>query len=100
MNHPDSINTVEIIKKVQRLRAFYSHVLQYVVVMLLLSILNFIISPDYIWVIWPALGWGIGIVLQGLSTIGLFAKMAIFDSHWEQKQINKRLASLSQAQTK
>ncbi|HDY91972.1 MAG TPA: 2TM domain-containing protein [Pseudoalteromonas sp.] len=33
----------------------------------LLSVINLLTSPSYIWVVWPALGMGIGLVVSALS---------------------------------
>ena len=46
----------------------YRHsVMVYVVVIGFLFLINAFTSPDYWWVIWPALGWGLGIVLKILK---------------------------------
>ena len=47
--------------------SFYIHAIQYVVVMLGLTILNLLTNPGYLWVLWPALGWGVGLMAHGLS---------------------------------
>jgi 2TM domain-containing protein len=50
-----------------RVRAFLFNVAVYVAVIVLLAALNFWRSPDNLWVIWVALGWGIGVAAHGLA---------------------------------
>ena len=46
---------------------FFRHLGAYVVVMAVLAIINNVTSPGYQWWLWPALGWGIGIVFHFMS---------------------------------
>ena len=83
-----SIEEQAAFESVQNLKAFYSHLITYVVVIILLFIINFISNPDYIWAVWPALGWGIGVISHGLSVFEVFD---VFSPEWEKKQIEKKL---------
>ncbi|WP_233071222.1 2TM domain-containing protein [Motilimonas eburnea] len=85
---PEAEKLAEVQKEVKELRGFYSHLTSYVLVMVLLTIINIIFSPDYFWVIWPMLGWGIGIVNHALSVFNILPR---FGKDWEQKQIEKRM---------
>jgi Predicted transcription factor, homolog of eukaryotic MBF1 len=76
------------IDEVRAIKDFYSHLSTYVFTIVLLFILNYMTSPDYIWTWWVVLGWGIGIVSHGLST---FEIINFFGPEWEKKQIEKRL---------
>lgn len=73
---------------VQSLKGFYSHLLTYVLVIAALFIINFLLEPDYIWAVWPAMGWGIGITIHGFQTFGFFR---LFGPEWEKRQVEKRL---------
>jgi transcriptional regulator with XRE-family HTH domain len=73
---------------VRDIKGFYNHLIRYGVVMIGLLILNIISGPDYFWVIWPALGWGIGVLSHGLSVFEVFD---FFGPNWEKRQIKKRL---------
>ncbi|WP_316861384.1 helix-turn-helix domain-containing protein [uncultured Cohaesibacter sp.] len=73
---------------VRDIKSFYTHATVYVCVMVLLLIINLWTSPDYLWVIWPALGWGIGVAINGFNT---FEVINIFGDDWERRQIEKRL---------
>lgn len=45
---------------------FRIHVFTFISVIILLAIINLLTSPEYLWFIWPMLGWGIGIVVHAL----------------------------------
>ncbi len=76
------------IAHVKDLRGFYSSLIKYLVVVVGLFILNLIVSPNYMWVYWVMLGWGIGIVMHALA---VFEVLPFFSAEWEKKQIEKRL---------
>lgn len=78
----------EVIEYVKNLKAFHMSWMAFLVVIPGLYILNIFVSPDYLWVIWPALGWGVAIVLQAVTIFGLFG---IFGADWEQRQFEKRM---------
>ncbi len=46
-------------------------------------------SPGYLWVIWPALGWGIGLAFHAMDTFGLIA-----DKNKEREMIEKEVRRL------
>jgi transcriptional regulator with XRE-family HTH domain len=73
---------------VECIKNFYQHLLTYVLVISALTIINFIVSPQYFWAVWPAMGWGIGVVSHGIRAFELFS---LFSPEWEKKQIEKRL---------
>ena len=73
---------------VRRLKAFYLHVAQYVLTIGFLAVVNFVITPRYLWVIWPALGWGLGLALHGLK---VFDKIPFFGADWEKSAVERRL---------
>ena len=73
---------------VRKIKAFYFHLAQYAVVIGLLAVVNVVTSPDYLWFLWPALGWGVGIVAHGLQ---VFNKVPFLDAQWERRQVEKYL---------
>ncbi len=75
-------------KYVKDIKDFYSHLMTYIIVMLGLCVLNYITAPNELWVIFPALGWGIGLACHAISVFEVFN---IFSPEWEKKQIEKRL---------
>ena len=46
---------------------FRSHLVAYVIVNLGLAVLNLGTSPHYLWFLWAAGGWGIGLVAHGVA---------------------------------
>ena len=73
---------------VRDIKGFYTHLVIYLVVIGILTALNLIRRPDHIWVTWPAIGWGIGVLMHGLN---VFEIINLFGPRWEKRQIDKRL---------
>jgi transcriptional regulator with XRE-family HTH domain len=73
---------------VRKIRGFYGHLAKYVIVISALAIFNLIKSPNHIWVIWPALGWGLGLMFQGMR---VFGTMPFMNADWEKRQVEKYL---------
>jgi len=48
---------------------FFYHLAVYVVVVVLLYAINAQVSDGYLWVKWPAMFWGIGVSIHGLSVL-------------------------------
>ena len=46
---------------------FYVHLVVYLVVIGALLIVNLLTGPEYLWFIWPAMGWGIALLVHGAS---------------------------------
>ncbi|KJF96113.1 2TM domain-containing protein [Photobacterium angustum] len=90
MNKEISITEDEkqAINYVKGIKGFYSNLTTYVLVISALFVINYFTSPGYWWAVWPALGWGIGIVSHALSA---FEVLNIFGPEWEKKQVEKRL---------
>lgn len=73
---------------VRKVKGFYIHLMQYVVVILALAGFNLFSTPQYWWFVWPALGWGIGLTAHGLS---VFGAAPFFGGAWEKRQVEKYL---------
>lgn len=78
----------EAMEYVRDIKSFYVHAIQYVVIMLGLLVLNLWVSPGFLWVVFPAIGWGIGVLAHGLS---VFEVVNFFGADWEKRQIARRL---------
>lgn len=74
--------------RVRRIKAFYLHIVKYVVVIALLTVINLVTGPQYLWVVWPALGWGIALIGRGLST---FELVPFLNADWEKKKVETYL---------
>ncbi len=71
-------------KRVDDIKGFYVHILIYLVVNFMLFVINIVTSPGTYWFYWPLIGWGIGIVIHGLS---VFVFEGIFGREWEERKI-------------
>lgn len=89
MFNDTATNNENIVRQVRRLKARYIRLVNYLFLMVFLTMVNFLVSPDYWWVVWPAIGLGLGLVLQTLRAFDLTGR---FFDDWEEKQIRKRLA--------
>lgn len=74
--------------RVRRIKGFYIHLAQYVVVISVLTVINLVTHPSKLWFFWPALGWGIGILAHAAAT---FEFIPFFGAEWERKQVEKLL---------
>jgi two-component system LytT family sensor kinase len=69
--------------RVRRLREFYMHVAVFVVVIGGLALVNWILSPSFWWVAFPAIGWGIGLAIHAVS---VFFEDSILGRDWEERK--------------
>lgn len=76
------------VRYVRDLKAFYSHLATYCVVIFGLFIINLFTGIGTPWFIWPMLGWGVGVAAHGLS---VFEVVSLFSADWEKREIEKRL---------
>ncbi len=53
-------------KRVEAKVGFYRHLTVYIAVCVLLIIINFSTSTEYLWFIWPLMGWGFAVLLHAL----------------------------------
>ena len=63
-------------KRVENLKAFYIHLALYILVNLMLFFINISSDSSKLWFLYPLAGWGIGIVIHGLTTFpfGIYGK--------------------------
>jgi transcriptional regulator with XRE-family HTH domain len=73
---------------VRKVKAFYIHLFQYLIIMSVLAAVNLIGSPGYLWFVWPALGWGLGVMAHGLS---VFNFVPFLGGDWERRQVERHL---------
>lgn len=78
----------EAFRYVRKLKGFYAHLFQYVMVVGFLAAINLVFSPQYLWVLWVAGGWGMGILAHGF---GVFRPAWFLGPQWERAQVEKRL---------
>jgi hypothetical protein len=69
-------------KRVQKLREFYGNALAFAIVMPLLIWLNLSDSNEAHWFWFPLIGWGSGLLFQGIDVLDL-------GTQWEEKALKK-----------
>ena len=47
---------------------FRNHLVSYAIVNAFLLVINLMSSPDYLWVMWPMVGWGMGLAFHAADT--------------------------------
>jgi transcriptional regulator with XRE-family HTH domain len=73
---------------VRKVKGFYIHLSQYVIVTAALTVLNLVWTPSYWWFVWPALGWGLGVAAHAAS---VFDAVPFLNGAWEKRQVEKYL---------
>lgn len=73
---------------VRKVKSFYMHLTQYLIVIPILAAINLLGFPSYWWFVWPALGWGLGVAAHGAS---VFGAVPFLDGAWERRQVEKYL---------
>lgn len=63
-------------QRVKKKSEFRAHAVSYLVCCLFLLGINLWTSPNYLWAVWPALGWGIGVAFHGFSAYGVIPDKA------------------------
>ena len=88
---PDEIKYQQALKRVKRIKGFYSHLMVYVVINVMLLIVNYKNSDAgedfWRWQMFStAFFWGIGLLAHGLS---VFMPMMIMGKDWEERKIKQ-----------
>ncbi len=75
-------------KKVEEIRGFYGNLTAYLIVIPVLAWFNYR-TTDFPWVIFPAVGWGLGVILNGLCAFGY---SPILGKNWEERKIREYMS--------
>lgn len=86
--NPTEQQEKDVFDQVRKLRGFYLHLMKYVIVNLGLLAINLLSSPHTLWVVWVALGWGLGLLLHAFR---VFRPAWMLGPDWEKREIEKRL---------
>jgi len=71
-------------KKVKEIRGFYMNLTCYCVVIPILIFVNLYYTPEYYWFPFSMCGWGIGLLLHGMTA---FDRMPFFNKAWEERKM-------------
>jgi transcriptional regulator with XRE-family HTH domain len=78
----------EAFAHVRRLRRFYLHLFQYLVICSALLAANLVFSPRYLWSLWTIGGWGLAVLLHAMR---VFRRDWVLGPDWERREVEKRL---------
>ena len=72
-------------EQVACIKSFYTHLMIYVIVIGALAFLNYS-TTSFVWVLFPAIGWGLGLLSHGLRA---FDYNFLFGKNWEERKIKE-----------
>ncbi|MBJ2172741.1 2TM domain-containing protein [Aureibaculum sp. A20] len=73
-------------ERVEKIKAFYSNLTSYLIVIPILAYINFRGGGGFPWVIFPALGWGFGLLMHGMETYGY---NPLLGKDWEDRKVRE-----------
>ena len=77
-------------ERVDQMRKFYNNLTSYFLVISGLAALNYYINEwSYMWFLWAAFGWGIGLAFHAIRT---FSLNPFFGKNWEERKIKEFMA--------
>ena len=88
VSETQSAEEILAFNQVRKLKGFYIHLAQYVLVIALLTVINALTTPNRWWVQWVVMGWGVGVFFHWLQ---ISERFSLFGSKWEKEQVEKRL---------
>ncbi|MDT0607103.1 2TM domain-containing protein [Croceitalea rosinachiae] len=72
-------------KRVKCIKGFYGNLIAYLIVISVLAYINYR-TTSFLWVLFPAVGWGFGLIANGLHAFGY---NPIFGKDWEERKIKE-----------
>ncbi len=72
-------------ERVEAVKGFYGNLIAYCLVIPALGILNYV-TTGWPWVIFPAVGWGFGVVVHGMEAFGY---NPIWGKRWEERKLRE-----------
>ena len=88
ISESQSAEEILAFNQVRKLKGFYIHLAQYVLVIAVLTVINALTTPNRWWVQWVIMGWGVGVFFHWLQ---ISERFGLFGSKWEKEQVEKRL---------
>ena len=73
-------------KQAKEIKSFYSNLMCYCIVIPTLVFINLMYTPEHIWFIYSALGWGIGLAFHGMAA---FKYSPFLGKDWEQRKVKE-----------
>lgn len=88
ISETQSAEEILAFNQVRKLKDFYIHLANYVLVIAVLTVVNALTTPNRWWVQWVIMGWGVGVFFHWLQ---ISERFSLFGSKWEKEQVEKRL---------
>lgn len=83
----NEIKYIKAKERVEELKKFYGNLTSYILVISLLAGINYWTNEwRYMWFLWAAFGWGIGLFFHAINT---FRWNPFFGKDWEERKINE-----------
>ena len=82
---PDEERLAQARRRVEALKAFYTHLIVFALVLAGLTIINVVTGGPW-WVQWVLLGWGVGIIAHALTVFGQTSRAV---AEWEQRKLRE-----------
>lgn len=82
----ESSRYIRAVEQVEEIKAFYSGLIAYCIVIPILIYINLEYVPQFHWFWFPMLGWGIGMTFQGFKAFGY---NRILGKNWEERKIKE-----------
>lgn len=76
--------------QVEKKKKFYNHLTTYLIVNIFLLLINLRTGPIFLWCIFPAVGWGIGLAFEAVEVFGT----PFYGESWEDREIQKELEKI------
>ncbi len=74
-------------ERVDILKKFYGHLTSYLIIIPLLAVINYWTNGwRYMWFLWAAFGWGIGLFFHAIA---IFNMNPFFNKDWENRKIRE-----------
>ena len=73
-------------ERVEEIKGFYFHLITYIVINAVLVVINLLTSPEYLWFIWPIIGWGVGLLIHAFTVFG-----NVMGKAWEERKVKEIL---------
>jgi len=89
MGSPDftqQASFLEAQKKMEDIKGFYGNLIAYIVFTVGLATLNLLTSPEYLWFLYPAVGWGFGVAVHGMA---VYNAVPFLGRDWEERKIRQ-----------
>ena len=88
--HDQSVSPDEALAlaRVRKIKGFYIHLIEYVLIVGFLVVINVLTTPRHFWVQWAAIPWALALALHGLR---VFDKIPFLNADWEKRTVEKYL---------